>query len=109
MTPAAPFQTARGRLSRCAGLLVARLDALEGRLAEGDDAWPAYCDTVRALAAVVEQSAPGAGGELLTTREMAERLGIAPKTLLKHTAKGKARPAIRSGKLIRWRGSEVVR
>jgi hypothetical protein len=44
----------------------------------------------------------------LTTAEMARRMGIAPKTLLKHKALGKVRPAIQRGKLIRWRGDEAT-
>src|SRR5262245_32800062 len=52
---------------------------------------------------------PGVRGELLTTGQMAERLGIAPKTLLKHKAAGVVRPALQRGKLIRWRGDEATR
>jgi predicted site-specific integrase-resolvase len=52
---------------------------------------------------------PGAGGELLTTAQMAERLGIKPKTLLRHKSNGAVRPALQRGKLIRWKGDEVVR
>ena len=54
-------------------------------------------------------TAPGAPGELLTTKAMAERLGIAPKTLLKHTKAGAIRPAVHRGKLVRWRGTEALR
>jgi hypothetical protein len=40
---------------------------------------------------------------------MAKRLGIAAKTLLRHKANGAVRPAQQCGKLIRWRGDELVR
>lgn len=52
---------------------------------------------------------PGGRGELLTTAQMAERLGIAPKTLLKHKAAGAVKPALQRGKLIRWKGDEAAR
>jgi hypothetical protein len=58
---------------------------------------------------VLPQLAPGQHGELLTTAQMASRLGIAPKTLLKHKAAGSIRPALEKGKLVRWRGSEAIR
>ena len=61
-----------------------------------------------ALAHVLDQITPGRRGELLTTAEMARRCGIATKTLLKHKASGKVRPALQRGKLIRWRGDEVT-
>lgn len=100
----------RGRLTAACALLLARLDSLEARLAEGDEvAWAAYTDTVRTLAAVAECVQPGAAGELLTTRQMAESVGLAPKTLLRHKARGAVRPAFQRGKLIRWRGDEVPR
>ena len=103
-------QAAQGSLVRAAELLSARLDALENRL-EADDlaAWSAYCEAARALAAVAHHLEPGARGELLSTRQMAERLGVAPKTLLRHVAGGVVKPALHRGKLIRWRGDEVPR
>jgi len=63
---------------------------------------------VHALAAVLLQLAPGARGELLTTAEMAGRLGITSKTLLRRKSKDKLRPALAKGKLIRWRGDEMA-
>jgi hypothetical protein len=90
-------------------VLSQRLAALEGRLQEGDEsAWTSYTDTVMALASVVQNLAPERSGELLTTAEMATRLGIKPKTLLKHKGRGQIRPALQAGKLIRWRGTESV-
>lgn len=99
----------RHRLERAAFLLAGRLERIEARLDDDSAAWTEYRDTVRALAAALEHVAPGRRGELLTTEEMAERLGIAPKTLLKHKARGVVRPAMQRGKLIRWRGDEVPR
>ena len=97
-------------LARLVPHLEARLDQLEARLREGDAAaWPDVLTTASTLCAVLGQLTPGARGELLTTREMAIRLGISEKTLLKHKSKGGMKPALQRGKLIRWKGNEAVR
>jgi hypothetical protein len=105
-------------LERAAHLLAERLTRLEDRLQESDpDAqatlWRDYVATAGTLAQVVTQIAPGRRGELLTTAQMAERLGISSKTLLKRKANGLATPALQLGKrgraAIRWRGDEAVR
>jgi hypothetical protein len=98
------------RLERSAHLLAARLEHLEARLQDDDAAlWAEYRDTAAALARVFAHVAPGRRGELLTTEQMAERLNLSPKTLLKRKARGEIRPALQRGKLIRWRGDEAVR
>jgi hypothetical protein len=90
--------------------LSARLVALEAQIRAGDEtAWESYLATVHALAVVGLQAAPGARGELLTTAQMAARLGVKPKTLLKHKAAGAVKPAQQRGKLIRWKGDEAIR
>lgn len=87
-----------------------RLTHLEARLDNGDETtWRAYGETAAALASVVARLTPGASGELLTTRQLAERLNIAPKTLLKRKKRHQITPALQHGKLIRWRGDEVAR
>lgn len=96
------------RLERVLVRLTDRLDALEAELDAGEvGRWPEYAALAAALATVAAQIAPGARGELLTTREMAERLHIKPKTLLRHVATGALAPALRRGRLIRWKGTEV--
>ena len=96
--------------ARLVRVLSSRLEALESRLHEGEDAaWDSYLATVSTLIAVMAQLEPGARGELLTTAQMAERLGIAPKTLLKHKAAGAVKPALQRGRLIRWKGDEAAR
>ena len=102
------------QLDRTARLLADRLSQLEERLQSGDQsgheaAWRSYSETAMALASVLAQVSPGKRGELLTTAEMAARLNLAPKTLLKRKARGEIRPALQRGKLIRWRGDEAVR
>ena len=98
------------RLAHATGLLSERLADLEARLRGGDEAaWEPYLATLNALVAVLPHLAPGARGELLTTAQMAARLGVAPKTLLKHKAAGAVKPALQRGKLIRWKGDEAAR
>jgi hypothetical protein len=93
-------------LARAPRLLDERLDVLEKRIREGDEAaWDPYLQTVQTLTAALAHTAPGAGGEFLTTAQMAARLQIAPKTLLRRAKKGQAEP-IRLGQrgrgALRW-------
>lgn len=100
-------------LSRSVRLLEARLVELEGRLAGDPGAWPAYLATLDSLVGLLAQLRPEAGGGLLTTKEMAERLHVAPKTVLAMGKRGQLRPAREIGKrgraAIRWRADEVAR
>lgn len=100
-------------LERAPRLLDERLGVLEKRIREGDEtAWPEYLTTVQALTAAIAAAAPGAGGELLTTAQMAARLQISTKALLRRAKKGQLEP-IRLGQrgrgALRWNLSEVVR
>jgi hypothetical protein len=90
--------------------LVGRLAEIEARLDSGEEtAWETYLATLTAFLGVLDRSALGSRGEMLTTAQMAARLGVAPKTLLKHKAAGAMKPALQCGKLIRWKGDEVTR
>src|SRR5437879_5931860 len=96
-------------LSRAARVLAERLAQMEVRVQSGEGVdWSAYTETVRTLALLVPTLSPERCGELLTTAEMAARIGIKPKTLLRRKARGQIRPAMQAGKLIRWRGSETM-
>ena len=98
----------RLRLDRAARWLGQRLDALEKRITEGEEAaWEPYQEALRTLVALLPHLGPERGA-MLTTAEMAARLGIAPKTLLKHKARGKIQPAVAHGKLLRWSGKEAL-
>ena len=98
----------RAVLKRAVARLQARAAALEQRIETGDDgAWSAYVEAIEALAAVLPRLDRGADGALLSTAEMAHRLGVAPKTLLRHVARGSVTPALHRGKLLRWRGTEM--
>src|SRR5262249_35799343 len=96
-------------LSRACRMLAERLAPPEGRVQSGDEAaWSAYVETIRTLALLLPTLAPDHRGELLTTAEMAARIGIKPKTLLRRKARGEIKPAMQAGKLIRWKGSETL-
>jgi hypothetical protein len=88
-------------------ILIPRLAGqLRARVNNGDEAaLPAYLATMRTLTAVLEHVSPGQ--QLLTTRQMAERLGIQPKALLRRKARGVVKPALQKGKLIRWKADGV--
>ena len=100
-------------LARAIPLLEARLVALEDRVRQGEEAaWDSYVVVLTTLLALTERHAPGSSGELLTTRQMAARLGLSPKTLLRRKARGLAHPiqlGQRGRGAIRWRGDEVAR
>ena len=94
-----------------------RLEALQKRVLSGDeDAWSPFLDAARTLATLADVTTPGRHGELLTTKQMAEKLGITTSTLLKRMKRKddrKVTPALRLGTrgraAIRWRGDEVVK
>jgi hypothetical protein len=95
--------------ARCASRLATRVEALEARLREGDDtAWSEYVEAVKVFMLAVSNLTSERQGAYLTTAQMAARLNLSPKTLLKHKASGKIRPAVQQGKLIRWKGNEEI-
>jgi hypothetical protein len=97
-------------LLRAARLLEVRLAHLEDRIAAGEEAaWPPYLEIIEIAAKLDRQLTPGSRGELLTTKQMAARLAVTPKTLLKRKARGEITPAQQAGRLIRWKGTEEVR
>jgi excisionase family DNA binding protein len=95
-------------LRRAEVQLTARLEKLEARLRDDDAAaWGAYCAAAAALAALAPVLVPGADGRLLTTREMADRLGVSTRTLLRQRKSGKM-AALQLGDrgraALRWAG-----
>jgi hypothetical protein len=96
--------------ARCARRLAARVEVLEARLRDGDDtAWSEYVEAVKVFVLAVSNLTSERQGAYLTTAQMAARLNLSAKTLLKHKASGKIRPAVQHGKLIRWKGNEELR
>ena len=100
MTPA------RLALVEAEARVVERLRQLGVKLAGGDESgWIEYAQLAAALAAIAPQTLPGAAGEMLTTKAMAARLGIAPKTLLRRAKRGEAHPirfGVRGRAAVRW-------
>jgi hypothetical protein len=89
-------------LRRAEARLLDRLAVLERSLAADEGTgWPDYLDTVRALAALAPLLVPGADGRLLTSRELAERLGLSTRTLRRHREARKL-DAIQLGERGRW-------
>jgi len=91
-------------LSRAQRLLLARLEDLAARLEAGDAMqWPAFLETITVVTQLEPRLAPGGNGELITTADMARRLGVSPKTLLRRRKRGEVAPAIQERRLLRWR------
>jgi hypothetical protein len=77
------------------------------RVIAADGALDVRAETiVDRCAAVFTHITPGSRGALLTTAEMAERLGISPKSLLRQKSRGQIKPAHQRGKFVRWSGAE---
>jgi len=100
-------------LSRAQARIIERLGQLEPRLDEGDaTTWSAYCQAASALAAITSHTMPGSNGRLMTTRELAESMGVSPKTILRKRKTGEL-TAVQLGQrgraALRWRGDEVLR
>jgi hypothetical protein len=99
MTPA------RLALVEAEARVVTRLRQLGVKLDGGDESgWIEYAQLAAALAEIVPQTRPGAGGEYLTTEQLAERLQISTKTLRRRAKDGQVEP-LRLGK----RGSGALR
>jgi FixJ family two-component response regulator len=101
------------QLEHAAIRLGVRLAELERQLASGDaHVWSEYATLAASLATILPALVPGHHGTLMTTKEMAAKLGVSPKTLLKHRADGHHQPlqlAKRGRAALRWRGDEVTR
>jgi hypothetical protein len=77
------------RLERAAYRLAAHLGELEDRLEQGGvDAWPEYLATVETLATILPAVSAQQRGRLLTTGELAARLGVSSKTVLRRRRAG---------------------
>ena len=90
-------------LLRAEARLVDRLQQLEPMLVAGDEAsWTAFCQAAGTLAAIAPATQPGVSGEMLTTRQMADRLQLSPRTIRRKAKAGELTP-IRMG--ARGRGA----
>jgi hypothetical protein len=100
--------THEAELARAPHFLGLRLEQLRTRIESGDEsAWSEYPTVAVALARLAVLAAPGARGEFLDTKTMAQRLGVSPKTLLRNRKKpGGVQPALVLGQrgraALRW-------
>jgi len=93
--------------ARLEPLLVRRISELTIRVEQGDgEVWPALCESVLALQALQVIGSPERQGRRLTTREMALRLGVKPKSLRRMVAEKRIQPAVKDGRFVRWNGQE---
>lgn len=107
MSDRPPLSGFAGAIHRAALLLRRRLEELELRIRAADEqAWPEYREVALAVASM-ERELREALPANLTTREMAEKIGVSPRTLLRRVRRGRIRPAIHEGKLVRWKGTEA--
>ena len=84
--------------------LLERVDELGRRLDAGEHVWPDYLAALTALQALI----PPERRPLETTKELAERYAVTPKTIRKWSARGKLRAErVHLGKngtgAIRWK------
>ena len=83
--------------------IAARLEEL---LDEQPVRWSEVAALGAALAAIVGATAPGAGGKLLTSAEMAEALGVSSRTVRRKRKAGELTPALKLGAgaraRVRW-------
>jgi helix-turn-helix protein len=100
-------------LRRAVPLLEARLAELEAKIQSGDEsAWPVFLATLQTATMLQAQASPGAGGALLTTAELASKLGVAPKTILRRRRRGELKAVVagRRGRgALRWNAAEGMR
>ena len=94
-------------LEQAARRIAARLLVLDRELEAGDlSGWEEYVVLAQALAQLEQATSPVRTGRLMSTHEMAGRLGISPKTLLRRRARGEVEPALVMGKrgrgALRW-------
>ncbi len=90
-------------------LLVESAEALRSRVEAGDQtALAEYCEVLRTLATIGRAVAPEATGGLLTTEEMAQKMGLSVRSLLRHKKAGTIKPTLQHGKLLRWSGRESL-
>ena len=98
----------RVALQQAEKILVDRAGELRARLPGEPALLVEYCEVVKALAAILPATAPGASGELLSTEEAAARFGISAKTLLRRKARGEVKPMIERGKFLRWSAGQTL-
>ncbi len=100
-------------LHRVKTRLQARLVALETRLITEQDVEVVWSEFVHALDVILrieaQLAAQAPAAPLLTTKEMADRLGISVRALLQRKKRGHIRPSVAHGKALSWRPEDAFR
>jgi excisionase family DNA binding protein len=90
-------------------LLAKRVSELTMRVEQGDaDCWRPLCEALLAYQALQTIGSPERQGRPLSTAEMAQRLGVKPKSLRRMVQQQRIRPAVKVGRLMRWSGQEAA-
>jgi helix-turn-helix protein len=88
-------------------LFAQRIAELALRVEAGDvDCWRPLCEALTAYQALKIIGSPDRAGRQLTTGEMAQRLGVRPKSLRRMVAEGRIQPTVKAGRFTRWSGRE---
>jgi Winged helix-turn-helix DNA-binding len=82
-------------LSKAESHLIERLGKIEVRLDDDSACWAEYATIASALAAIAPALKPEALAEVLTQRELAERLGVSTRTVRRRVKNGKLVKAAR--------------
>jgi hypothetical protein len=116
LTPASSAARVRrlfalGQLEAGLDLLTARCESLARKVREGDEAaWARYVAVLSTIVAVLERlDGQRERGDVLTTKELAQKLGMRPDSLLRCKRRGLVTPAVAHGKFIRWRAEDGLR
>jgi len=90
-------------------LLAKRISDLTLRVELGDaDCWRPLSEALLAYQALQVIGQPERQGRPLTTKEMAVRLGVKPKSLRRMVQQHRIRPAVKVGRTMRWSGQEAA-
>jgi hypothetical protein len=79
-------------LARAEVHLIERLEKLEVRLDDDPARWLEYASLASALAAIAPQMRPEALAEVLSQKELGERLGVSAKTIRRRVLAGQLPP-----------------
>jgi hypothetical protein len=92
--------------------LLGRIQQLERRLEETAEAelWTSWIEAIVALAQLARDRAASKrqGESLMTTAELAQRLNVSSKTVLRARKAGAFTPVLARGRVIRWAADSVL-
>jgi hypothetical protein len=89
-------------LQRAQRKLLEQLERLESQVDAADaETRREFREVAVALARLAE--AAEQRGDLMTSAELAQRLGVSTRTVRRRKQKGELTPALQSGRIVRWR------